>query len=946
MKTKLLLLFALLSSAFSFAQTVLFDPPFSANVTDVTADIGVKVVINNATSFTYKVVSNFNDFPYVQAQGYIAHSAGTRYLNNTITGLEPGKLYYYRYTAVNIQNNTVSVDGQFTTLPGAPQISAITSTPSDVSAAINYTLKSTVNTGATSIIRYGINGSFTNVQPGISIANKATLAGNTTLTGLLPNTQYNYQIESTNTEGTTISTLYNFTTTTPILKFDNLSSSAITNTTATVSVDLVNVCQGANYHLQYSKTSDYAPTADELKSSGGTAGTKNHNLTGLSPNTKYYYRFYSAPNEACNNTTVYSVNGTFITTGPVEKPTISAVTAAPGGNSATIAYTLTANYSPTTSVIKYGLTANALTNSVIGFSTTDVTAKAGNTEISGLIINTVYYYQIEATNAVGTTSLGAVGSFTTGFFTNLQATAITETSATLGFTITNNCYNPSYFLQYSASPNFTNSGSSVVYSAGVKNVNVTGLLPGTTYYYRIEASPMSSTQGNQPCFPIAKFSEVASFTTVAYTTPTFTQVAPICVGGTLAALPLSSTNNITGTWAPALNNNVTTTYTFTPTAGQSATTTTMIITVNTTPTITPTFAAIPTICTNSVVTPFPTTSTNGIQGTWSPAPNNQVATNYTFTPNAGQCAVMISATVAVAQPVTPIFNSVTQICIGSTLAPLPTTSFNGIVGTWSPALNNMETTTYTFTPAAGQGCTPTTLTTLTITVDTGRIPAFTQRTPICSGEIMAALPTSSNNGVPGVWSPALNNTTTTEYTFTPSAFPGLCSSTVLTKMTIVVNATPDVPSGNPTQQLTSGATLAALMVTPANVIWYASSANATSGINALPTTTSLISGSTYYAVNVLGNCRSAAFAVTISPDLSNESFSALEVSLYPNPVNDILHIDTAEEIKLVTVFGILGNKVLTSTSKEVNVSSLSKGIYIVKIQDADNNVSTKKIIKE
>ncbi len=70
-------------------------------------------------------------------------------------------------------------------------------------------------------------------------------------------------------------------------------------------------------------------------------------------------------------------------------------------------------------------------------------------------------------------------------------------------------------------------------------------------------------------------------TTIGTTsTPTFTPVAPICSGATLTALPTTSINGITGTWAPALNNTATTVYTFTPTAGQCATTATLIITVN------------------------------------------------------------------------------------------------------------------------------------------------------------------------------------------------------------------------------------------------------------------------------------------------------------------------------------------------------------------------------
>ena len=55
-------------------------------------------------------------------------------------------------------------------------------------------------------------------------------------------------------------------------------------------------------------------------------------------------------------------------------------------------------------------------------------------------------------------------------------------------------------------------------------------------------------------------------------TPTFTHVAAICSGATLSALPTTSLNGITGTWAPALDNTATTTYTFTPTAGLCANT--------------------------------------------------------------------------------------------------------------------------------------------------------------------------------------------------------------------------------------------------------------------------------------------------------------------------------------------------------------------------------------
>jgi streptogramin lyase len=113
------------------------------------------------------------------------------------------------------------------------------------------------------------------------------------------------------------------------------------------------------------------------------------------------------------------------------------------------------------------------------------------------------------------------------------------------------------------------------------------------------------------------------------------------------------------------------------------------VTVNT---ITPTFTAVAPICSGASLSALPTTSTNGITGSWSPALDNTTTTTYTFTPTAGQCATTATVTITV-DPNTPIFNPFASICSGASLSALPTTSTNGITGTWSPALNNTATTT-------------------------------------------------------------------------------------------------------------------------------------------------------------------------------------------------------------------------------------------------------------
>lgn len=70
----------------------------------------------------------------------------------------------------------------------------------------------------------------------------------------------------------------------------------------------------------------------------------------------------------------------------------------------------------------------------------------------------------------------------------------------------------------------------------------------------------------------------------------------------------------------------------------------------------------------------------------------------------------------------------------------------------------------------------------------------------------------------------------------------------------------------------------------------------------------------------------------------------LEVNLYPNPVRDILNIETILDILSVEIYNVQGQKVMQSNHKQVNVSDLAAGIYMVKMEDVNNNMATKKIV--
>ncbi|HBG69698.1 MAG TPA: hypothetical protein DDX57_02805 [Bacteroidales bacterium] len=298
--------------------------------------------------------------------------------------------------------------------------------------------------------------------------------------------------------------------------------------------------------------------------------------------------------------------------------------------------------------------------------------------------------------------------------------------------------------------------------------------------------------------------------------PTFTQLGPYCVGATPATLPTTSLNGITGTWNAAIStaSAASTVYTFTPTAGQCATLATMTVVVNAN--ITPTFTQLGPYCVGSTPGTLPTTSINGFTGTWNAAISTASAasTVYTFTPTAGQCATTATMTVVVNDNVTPTFTQLGPYCVGATPATLPTTSINGITGTWNAAISTASaaSTVYTFTPTAGQCATTATM---TVVVNANITPTFTQLGPYCVGSTPGTLPTTSNNGITGTWNAVISTVSaaSTVYTFTPTA--GQCAT--LSTMTVVVNANID-PTFTQLGPYCVGATPATLPTTSLNGI--------------------------------------------------------------------------------------------------------------------------------
>ena len=100
-------------------------------------------------------------------------------------------------------------------------------------------------------------------------------------------------------------------------------------------------------------------------------------------------------------------------------------------------------------------------------------------------------------------------------------------------------------------------------------------------------------------------------------------------------------------------------------------------------------------------------SIEGLSGTWSPTAINTAApgtSTYSFSVDAGQCAIGTTMNVTVTSPAPPAFTQIAPICINAGAPALPGTSDNGFTGTWTPSTINTASagiSTYTFTPDAG-----------------------------------------------------------------------------------------------------------------------------------------------------------------------------------------------------------------------------------------------------
>lgn len=253
---------------------------------------------------------------------------------------------------------------------------------------------------------------------------------------------------------------------------------------------------------------------------------------------------------------------------------------------------------------------------------------------------------------------------------------------------------------------------------------------------------------------------------------TFNPVDEICQGGDAPDLPDPNETGITGVWSPAIIDTTepgTFVYTFIPDDACSADATIEVTIVEK---AIAEFEMTTEYCQGEEAQ-LPEISNNGLNGTWSPAIIDTSApgvNTYTFTPSGTNCFEVFEIEIEVVEFITPSFLPVDAICQNTTPIALPDPVEVGVTGTWSPAIiDTTQAGVFEYTFTADAACTEPVVIEIEILPEI--IPDFVMVNEYCQFEDAAELPTISDNGFEGSWSPAVIDTNTPgihTYTFTPA----------------------------------------------------------------------------------------------------------------------------------------------------------------------------------
>ncbi|MFN8244563.1 MAG: hypothetical protein U0X40_10970 [Ferruginibacter sp.] len=464
--------------------------------------------------------STTNGFPNGSGTQVPSSNISGGNFSSNVSGLAPSTIYYYKAYATNLAGTTYGTQQTFTTsaAPATLSASALTAfgnvctntTAGPNSFTITGTNLTNANVTVAALAGYtfatAAGGPYTAslnlTQPGGNYSQPIFVQFNPTLVQ-----SYNGNIvvggggaSSVNVaaSGAGVNTI-------PSLTTGGASSITTVSAVAAGTITATGCTAITAYGIEYSTTAGFPNgTGTAVPSSNLSGGNFTSSLSGLSPNTVYYYHAYATNTGG----TGYGAEQTFTTLALTPTISVSALTAfgnvctntTAGPNS----FTITGSALNTTNVTVAALAGYTYSTTAGGTYTTSLSlAQPGGTFIQTIYVKftPVAVQSYNGNIAVGGGGAASVNVAASGTGVNTAptvttggASAITAISATTAGSIPAiGCTAiQAYGIEYSLNNGFPNGSGTQLpasnLSGGNFSLNLTGLSPSTTYYYKAYAA--------------------------------------------------------------------------------------------------------------------------------------------------------------------------------------------------------------------------------------------------------------------------------------------------------------------------------------------------------------------------------------------------------------------------------------------------------------------------
>ena len=359
-------------------------------------------------------------------------------------------------------------------------------TPNDSSAVISFT----TNELCTAEVRYGLTGAY---ELGAVPVLTLSTVFEVTLTGLVPDTTYHYNVVITDTRGLTAQSGDR---TFRTLETADIEPPQIVSGPFVISLTQTEATIG--WHTNESGTSlaEYGLTVGLGLLREGLPNVFQHEvtLTNLTSDTRYYYRVGTA--DVAGNGPTYSAIDSFLTPAVgdtvapefTSRPSVLSTT----NTSATIVYNTN---EPTDTRVKYGTT-RALGQTA---ATPDLSLIHSIT-LTNLLKNTQYFFQAVATDLAGNTSASAIDSFRTKEEADTvppdifgEVVEVQDVTATIQWRTNEPASSQVIYRRTGGTERNVVDPSPVV----EHRVTLAGLVPGAVYFYTIVSEDLAGNRAQK-----------------------------------------------------------------------------------------------------------------------------------------------------------------------------------------------------------------------------------------------------------------------------------------------------------------------------------------------------------------------------------------------------------------------------------------------------------------